>query len=259
MESLKNLTLVYHEKLDLVRRNWPDWRDKIQTICDYKNLDGYIDGTSIRPTAIVTTAASTSSTPATPTVSNQAEIDAWDENDRTAKTILKININNFSATGINASTMSSAQLWEALANRFERKGAVGRMNAIDYLRACKYKDGTSIAQHWAELQTRRTNITHFGPPISDDEYCVVICDSVANAMKNTVDTFYTMTDPEALIDVITTIYQRRQGLAGKHVNPFGGSDNAYAPPATTAPNEGIAFVTTTGKRRTGRRTPCEWC
>jgi hypothetical protein len=119
--------------------------------------------------------------------------------------ILKININNFTATGINALTMSATQLWDALANRFKRKGAVGHMNTIDYLCACKYKDGTPIAQHWAGLQTRRTNITHFGEPISDGEYCVVICDSVASTMKNTVDHFYTMTDPEALIDIITTI------------------------------------------------------
>jgi hypothetical protein len=56
---------------------------------------------------------------ATTTVTNQINIDTWDKCNKMMKAIIKININNFSLTGINPLMMSMEQLWSAIASKFE--------------------------------------------------------------------------------------------------------------------------------------------
>ena len=142
------------------------------------------------------------------------------------KVIINININNFNATSINLSTMNAHQLWQALVNKFKQKGALGHLNAMDYLQACRYKDSMLLAQHWAEMQAQWMNVLHFGDPIPDSEFCVMLYNLVSDALKGMVDHLYMVTQPEEIINMITTIYQWHMVKSGKHMNLFGGTKNA---------------------------------
>ena len=51
------------------------------------------------------------------------------------------------------------------------------------------------------------NITHFGDPVPDDKFCVIICNSMADVLKGTIETIYMITLLATLIDTITIIYQ----------------------------------------------------
>jgi hypothetical protein len=125
--SLASLYRIEQLKED----NWFSWKMKIETILDDRGLDGYTDGTKVKPA---------DNSPL------QAEKDKWDAEDKKARTIIKLLIHD-SQTFLCAGAKTAFDLWEQLKSVKEPRGKAGILTWRKKLYGTRAKDSLDIPSH----------------------------------------------------------------------------------------------------------------
>ena len=121
--------------------NWLGWKQRVMALFQDRDLDGYVDGTILRPVQVGTTVD--------PTIA--AEQLAWDKKDKSAQNCIRLTVGDTNMAHIlGAST--AKQMWDQLKAVRERKGNQGILAAQRKLYQTVAEEGVDVAQHIANFR-----------------------------------------------------------------------------------------------------------
>ena len=152
-QNTGSLSTLYRIE-QLKENNWFSWKMKIETILDDRGLDGYIDGTKVRPAH---------NSPL------QAERDKWDAEDKKTRTIIKLLVHDTQYIHCAGAT-TSYELWEQLKAVKEPRGQAGILTWRKKLYGTRAKESTNIPTHLRAMREIYEMLHIMGDNITDNEF-----------------------------------------------------------------------------------------
>ncbi|OJT09466.1 Retrovirus-related Pol polyprotein from transposon TNT 1-94, partial [Trametes pubescens] len=245
---------------------WSDWKWKIETICDTRDVLGHLDGTTpipvwtpqivAAPAAQRTTPADpdTEQTPVPPTMITVTEptdeflasVKAWTTDDKWVKMLLTWNICIKSRAGIVQIGKTAAEVWHQLAARFEASSALDRINLVRKLEATKFAVGSDINEHVGRMCQLWQEATEAGASVPASDFSVHLVNSMPVAFEPIFAHLLGNTNFEYVMSQMKALYMNSVLRAGIATN--------IGPGATSMSNTGQSNTFVARSSVT-----CEWC
>ena len=148
-----SLASLYHIE-QLKEDNWFSWKMKIEAILDDRGLEGYTDGTKVKPA---------DNSPL------QAEKDKWNAEDKKARTIIKLLIHD-SQSFLCAGAKTAFDLWEQLKSVKEPRGKAGILTWRKKLYGTRAKDSSDIPSHLKTMRETFETLRIMGDTMDDEAF-----------------------------------------------------------------------------------------
>ncbi|KZT19606.1 hypothetical protein NEOLEDRAFT_1183236 [Neolentinus lepideus HHB14362 ss-1] len=151
-------------------------------------------------------------------------VEKWDEDEEPAKALLTLNIVDLVGLNVNPEVSSVVKIWSQLIRHYEQCGILAASNAEEHLKAKKYKAGSNLDDHWAELWRRLSAAHSLRAIVPDANFLIIICHAMPESMKHITTMLLTNSDPEDVITKITATYQDILSQLGKLIDALAQSD-----------------------------------
>jgi hypothetical protein len=174
-----NLSTLYRIE-QLKEENWFSWKMKIETILDDKGLDGYIEGTKIRPA---------DNTPL------KDKLEKWDAEDKKARTIIKLLVHD-SQTIHCAGAKTAKGLWDQLKSVKEPRGQAGILTWRKKLYGTRARTSADIRSHLKMMREIYEMLHVMGDAITDQEFKNTLMTSLPRSWEQFL-TIYTQPGSQA--------------------------------------------------------------
>lgn len=224
-------------------QNWRVWKRRVLALAIHRKTEGHLTGKTKRPliklgTPRVEATATSAAIEATPD-DDSAGI-RWDENDHIARSDVEWNIVDADGHGI-MQAHTAEEVWTTLLNRYEKQDIVSQTALIDRLRMKKYEDGTSLVDHIAELNRGRTLASHAGANITDENYKMIIIQSLPPSWNNVSMPLYSLQSSGEVVSRLETYELHLAAQRQTAVPNTSGAAKAYFTPYfPTAPQANLS-------------------
>ena len=200
-------------KLDASGLDWAIFSLHFQDAVEAKGYWGHFNGTTLRPTLV-----------ATKTASNAAEIDQWDKDKRSAKSLLTQKIRDSALMRI-CKARTVKERWDAITIEYTEKGIFAQTDLCMHFLKSKCPEKGNVCQFLDELCIKWEELATVGVDIDEKDYYSTIISSLpiplANFTSNQLafakihSTTKTIA-PDSLITLISEEYKCQQAQHAHH-------------------------------------------
>ncbi|KAK0433213.1 uncharacterized protein EV420DRAFT_1489364 [Desarmillaria tabescens] len=211
-------------KLDASGLNWAVFSIRFRDAVEPKGFWGHFDGTTPRPTA---------SSP--PTQAEHTAIEAWDKDERSARSLLTQKIPDSTLMRVHSKT-TVRERWEAIVDEYTNKGTYAQTDLRNQFMDMKCEERGDVRVFLDSLRTKREELVTYGVLISADDYRSTIISSLPGYLSNfaanqlATAKLYSSThtlDPDILIDAIVEEFDRKRRERARRSKAKGTNDVAF--------------------------------
>ncbi|KAK0214020.1 hypothetical protein IW262DRAFT_1466584 [Armillaria fumosa] len=182
MSSTLGVTILPDTSSHFNGKNYASWKLQLTELLKGKGLWGYIEGTTTRPAAPVTTATTPANVPlppdSTPIYSSSPSLDEWIFCDQLAHSHIILNV--LDPIGLGVRTDGTAkECWDSITAEHAKKTDMALSEAEASLNAAKFDSNSDINLHVADLRTKQCAVNDLRTmALTDKEFKGIIIRSI---------------------------------------------------------------------------------
>ncbi|KAJ8481821.1 hypothetical protein ONZ51_g5747 [Trametes cubensis] len=204
--SSELVTRAKVQPLDTVE-DWSTWETQMEDLLWEAKLWDYVSGKKKRPVPVEGE---------TVTAQKQAEMDTWDERDRTALSAIRLRVSK-RVMKLIKNVRTSHDAWEKLKKNFETKGLGKVLELKRKISGSRYSDGEDLDEWLQQMAEWREDLISLGRDIPDDEFSITLLAALPDSWKSFTDSFR----DEDILDA-----DRVQGRIREHARRLQATDSA---------------------------------